>query len=239
MTDEIERTSLDFIKNLTGVTASEIQAYFTEIESNREFNHLFAENRSNAHGRQFYSWSMNIGTTLGTVLYTLCRIQKPDAVVETGVASGVSSAYILCALQENGHGELYSIDLTWEETARYPGRSLHSAPDGASWERQGERQSGWIIPDYLRHRWHLIQGKSSEKLPPLLEELGTIDIFLHDSEHSYRNMLREYRTAWAHLKAGGILLSHNIDMTDAFSDFCRSAGQEGFRLTNMGAAVKI
>jgi len=61
--------------------------------------------------------------------------------VETGVFSGVSSSYILCAMEANKRGQLYSIDLP-------------------QWH---EGKSGWVIPDYLRHRWHLIQGKSSEK----------------------------------------------------------------------------
>lgn len=44
-------------------------------------------------------------------LYTIIRIRKPDIVVETGVAQGVSSTFILQALEDNGRGQLYSIDL--------------------------------------------------------------------------------------------------------------------------------
>jgi len=147
---------------------------------------------------------------------TQINAQKPDIVVETGVASGVSSSYILCAMEENRHGQLYSIDQPW-------------------WK---EEQSGWMIPDYLRHRWHLVPGKSSERLLPVLKEVAEIDIFLHDSDHSYRNMLREFQTAWTYLKAGGLLLSHNIDTNNAFSDFCRERGVKGYTLTIMGGVMK-
>src|SRR5512147_455215 len=59
-------------------------------------------------------------------------------VAETGVASGVSSSYFLCALAANGGGRLHSIDFpTWE-------------PD-----------TGWIVPDNLKDRWELIVGRSS------------------------------------------------------------------------------
>jgi len=84
----------------------------------------------------------------------------------------------------------------------------------------------------------LILGKSSEKLAPLLKKVAEIDIFLHDSEHSYQNMLWEFQTAWLYLKAGGLLLSHNIDTNDAFSGFCQGHGLKGHSLTNMGGIVK-
>jgi predicted O-methyltransferase YrrM len=215
MDSMIQGSAESFIMGLTGVSAAEIQKSDAEIRLNQEFHNRIEEKRSNS-GRGQYSWGYGVGATLGMVLYTVCRRQNPDTVVETGVASGVSSSYILCALEKNEHGQLYSIDQPW-------------------W--QGD-QSGWMIPDYLRHRWHLIRGKSSEKLMPLLEELGEIDIFLHDSEHSYKNMLWEFQTAWAYLKTGGILFSHNIDNNDSFSDFCRDRRVKVYSLTNMGGVVK-
>ena len=215
MNNDLSAVAQDFIKNLTGANSMEIQKYAVEITSNKEPLKRFEEDKNSIYGRRFRSRGMGIGTRLGTVLYILCRKLKPAAVVETGVASGVSSAYILSALEENNHGELHSIDLP---------------------SRGGE--SGWLVPDYLRYRWQLIVGRSSDKLPTLLEKLGTIDIFLHDSDHSYQNMFWEYETAWDHLKTGGILLSHNIDVNNAFSNFCRKTGGQGFLLANMGGIVK-
>ncbi len=216
MDSRIQRAAESFITSLTGANAAEIREYVAEIRLNQEFHNRIEENRSVFSGKLHSSWHFGIGTTLGMVLYTICRRQKPDVVVETGVASGVSSSYILCALEQNKHGQLCSIDLPW-------------------WQ---EAESGWIIPNYLRNRWHLIVGKSAEKLAPLLKKVGEIDIFLHDSEHSYQNMLWEFRTAWMYLKAGGLLLSHNIDTNDAFSDFGRDCAIEGCSLTNMGGMVK-
>lgn len=45
------------------------------------------------------------------ILYTIVRAYKPEIVVETGVAHGVTSAFMLCAMHENNKGHLYSIDL--------------------------------------------------------------------------------------------------------------------------------
>lgn len=208
-----QRAVQDFVKNLTGAAFTEIQGYISEIASDRDFRSQLEANQDRYGSRRFSYWE--VGATPGAVLYALCRQLKPGAVVETGVASGFSSAYILCGLEENRHGRLYSIDLPWRE-----------------------HQSGWVIPDYLRQRWQLLVGRSADKMPALLEKLGTIDIFFHDSDHSYDNMLREFQTAWAHLRFGGILLAHNIDYNDAFTDFCRSVRQRGQVLGGLGGITR-
>lgn len=138
-------------------------------------------------------------------VYALVRLLKPGVMVETGVADGTTSAYILRAMEENGRGKLYSIDLP---SSRLP---AGKAP-------------GWIVPEELRKRWELRVGDAAGLLPPLLEELGEIDIFLHDSLHTYGHMLFEFRAAWPRLKAGGLLLSHDIGRNAAFFDFVSEAG---------------
>jgi predicted O-methyltransferase YrrM len=216
MDNRIQKVTESFIMDLTGADAALSQEYFAEIRHNQEFYNRSEENRRVFGKRRYSSWNYGIGIMLGAVLYIVCRRQKPDIVVETGVASGVSSSHILCALEKNKRGQLYSIDLP-------------------SWQ---ESQSGWIIPDYLRHRWHLTLGRSSETLEPLLRKVANIDIFLHDSDHSYQNMLWEFQTAWTYLKSGGLLFSHNIDYNNAFSDFCRDHGIRGYALGDMGGVMK-
>ncbi|MES4787406.1 MAG: class I SAM-dependent methyltransferase [Nitrospiraceae bacterium] len=144
------------------------------------------------------------------------RILKPAIVVETGVAAGISSAYILKALEDNDKGELFSIDFPNYEQKYFPKLGLKPVsiiPEG--------EEPGFVIPSELRHRWHLLFGKSQEILPRLLREIGFIDCFLHDSEHTYENMMFEYREAWRHLRDSGLLLSDNVFMNSAFNDFCK------------------
>jgi predicted O-methyltransferase YrrM len=149
-------------------------------------------------------------------LYALTRFLKPHIVVETGVGFGESAYFILQALQDNGSGELYSID--------YPRSSYPSDAgiqiDESSYTSQDDKP-GRLIPDHLRKHWTLLLGKSSEKLPSLCKNLGTIDLFFHDSEHTYLNMMREYETVWPHLREKGILASHDIDWNSAFEDFAQ------------------
>lgn len=141
-----------------------------------------------------------IDETSGFFLYILCKILKPEKIVETGVAYGLASAYILQALHENKKGMLYSIDYVFRP-----------------WETKS--MIGSLIPNELRDRWKLIYGPSSRKLKELLVSLGTVDVFFHDSLHTFDNMTLEFNTAWSFIKKEGFLLSDDIAGNDAFYNF--------------------
>jgi hypothetical protein len=145
-------------------------------------------------------------------LYLVCRYIRPEKIVETGVHHGFSSAFMLKALEETG-GRLYSIDLPNVEYETDDGR-IHR--DVLS----PESETGFVVPERLRANWELILGDSREKLPQLLQTIGEIDIFHHDSAHTYDLMTFEFETVWPHLKHDGLLLSHDADRSDAFEDFC-------------------
>jgi predicted O-methyltransferase YrrM len=160
---------------------------------------------------------MNVGQITATVeLYSAVRILAPDIVVETGVAAGVSSAYILAALERNGKGRLYSIDLPGYEKEYLP--KLGIKPSALL---PASKQPGYIVPEHLRHRWALKIGKSQELLEPLMNQLDSIDMFFHDGEHTYENMIFEFNLAWKHLKNGGALLADNVSWNEALTDFAR------------------
>ncbi len=157
-------------------------------------------------------------------LYGLVREFKPKVLVETGVCNGVSTAVILAALERNNAGSLYSIDFPeyadtdYEEGVFWEGKKGAVIPKGDL--------PGWVIPDKYRGRWHLVLGRSQEKLPIVLDELGEIDFFMHDSEHSYECMTFEYEQAWEHLKPGGLLVSDDISWNSSFHDFSEKHSRE-------------
>ena len=144
----------------------------------------------------------NADLDLGRLCYVLCRYQKPENVVETGVANGATSSFILQALEKNGVGELYSIDL--------PPLAVY-----------GGREVGSLVPDYLRPRWHLEFGSSRRVMPRMLKQLGTIDMFVHDSLHSYHNVRRELNVASKRLAPKGIVVVDNIAGNSAFTEWSR------------------
>jgi hypothetical protein len=161
-------------------------------------------------------------------LYVIVRALKPEAVVETGVAAGISSSFILQALEDNNKGTLYSIDLPNYDLPN----DLTFIPDG--------KHPGFAIPERLKKRWQLRLGTSKDILPGLLAEIGRVDIFLHDSEHSYENMLFEFVAAWDYLQHGGLLLSHDIAWNNAFKHFSREIKHKPTELylTGAGAIAK-
>lgn len=132
------------------------------------------------------------------LLYILTRLVKPEFVVETGVGAGYSTSHILKALDKNESGMLYSIDYA-----------------------ENEEPYGWLVPDDLKDRWKLYKGPSSEHLPAILDQLGGIDLFIHDSDHSYENMIWEFRIVWPHLRKGGVFLSHDVGRNDALHTFLK------------------
>jgi len=154
------------------------------------------------------------------LLYTLCKIVKPEKIVETGVAYGLSTSYILQALNENKKGTLYSIDSVFR-----------------SWE--SVKMIGSMIPNRLKNRWEFVQGESSKKLEPLLKSVGMIDIFLHDSLHRYKNMMYEYRTSWPFIKNNGLLISDDIIANNAFYDFSQQFIQKPVIFSEQNKESKI
>jgi len=150
--------------------------------------------------------------------YVTVRLMQPEVVVETGVAEGFSSWFILLALQQNRHGILYSIDLPNQDVELFPGgpRQTEILPDG--------KQTGFIVPKNLRSRWQLHLGDAKELLPRLLQTLNKIDIFIHDSWHSYDHMMLEFQIAWPYLRKDGVLLSDDVDLHTALPDFAAKVG---------------
>ncbi len=94
--------------------------------------------------------------------YATIRAFAPDIILETGVANGVSSSYLLLALEKNRRGKLYSVEVG---DSRYlpPGKPI-----------------GWIVPDRLKSRWNLRIGDSRELLPKLLAELSPGGLLISD-----------------------------------------------------------
>jgi predicted O-methyltransferase YrrM len=144
---------------------------------------------------------------LATIMRAVVRLAKPAIAVETGVAQGVTTAVTLQAMADNGTGRLYSIDL--------PPLTADKAYIGS------------LVPERLRSRWTLRTGPSRHELPGLLAELGAIDLFLHDADHTYEAQTEEYEQAWPRLRPGGLLVSDDI-VNPAFMDFAARVGGKPF-----------
>jgi predicted O-methyltransferase YrrM len=205
---------------------AELARYQREVRASGLLDHLFEKGREHAVAvAEGDGHSLGaIGYTEGVYLYAVLRKVRPQTAVETGVANGFSTAFSLLALQANGEGHLYSIDLPREVGRDYDAGTFYEGEGRAGIPPGSE--PGWLIPPELKERWTLILGRSQEELPPLLERLGTIDSFMHDSEHSFDCMWFEFSQAWPVLRPGGVLLSDDVNANEAFSRFADQVGRE-------------
>lgn len=130
---------------------------------------------------------------------------RPAAIVETGVAHGLTSRVVLEGLERNGNGHLWSVDLPAVDSRLHP-------------------EIGMAVPKDLRSRWTYVQGTSRERLPQLLAELRELDLFVHDSLHTGRNTRFELESAWAVLRPGGVAVVDDVDRSLGFRAFVDESG---------------
>lgn len=158
-------------------------------------------------GRQTYGGYDDADSGFARALWCLVHHLGATEVVETGVAHGVSSRIMLEALLRSSGGRLSSVDLA---PMTVPERSA---------------QMALAIPEELRDRWLFVPGSSRRRLPGLLRELPPIDLFVHDSLHSTRNVHWELTTSWRALRPGGFVVVDDVEINWGFDRFLRG-GQD-------------
>ena len=143
-----------------------------------------------------YPSNMKIEYNTSFLIYSLVRLLKPAKVVETGVANGHSTFFILNALMKNQNGRLYSIDVS--------------------------NDVGSLISEDLKPYWNLyvLPKKNKKTLNQYLNKIKPIDIFIHDSNHMYYWQMIEYESFLKNISSNGFILSDDVDSSYAFIDFC-------------------
>jgi predicted O-methyltransferase YrrM len=142
------------------------------------------------------------------LLYLAVRALTPELVVETGTFNGAASAFLLQALDHNGAGRLLSFDVV-------------DAADALRVRLPAGHQPGWLVPERLRARFELVLGDVRVTLRRRLEAEPQLDLFFHDSLHTTRQMLFEFRVAWRRLRPGGLLISDDVFWNPAFWAFTK------------------
>jgi predicted O-methyltransferase YrrM len=99
------------------------------------------------------------------------------------------------------------------------------------------RSSGWIVPDIYRDRFHVQVGDAKELLPKLVDRVDRIDLFFHDSDHTYNHMMFEFNEAMRKLVPGGVVLADDISWNASLWDFADARGVPSYNFRGtMGAA---
>lgn len=168
----------------------------------------------------------SLGNTFGKWIYCCVRVLQPTSMIETGVAHGSSSWIILNAMEKNKKGKLISIDLPNNDTNEAYNFGVKTPP------------TGWRVPEQLRQRWSLRLGDARILLPEALKEFGQLDIFFHDSDHSYEHMKFEFETSLPYLSPTGILLSDDVHKNAAYAELVSKNGLRALQFNKGGAAIR-
>jgi predicted O-methyltransferase YrrM len=127
--------------------------------------------------------------------YALVRAAQPDHIVETGTHLGLGSCAIAAALLRNGHGRLTTIDV--------------------------DPAAGYLIGE----PWADVVDRRTGNSVELLAELNDVDMFLHDSLHTYEHETRELAAVGPNLSTDAIILSDNAHESSALSDWAEQTGR--------------
>ncbi len=127
--------------------------------------------------------------------YAIVRAKQPDHVVETGTHLGLGSCAIAAALLRNGHGRLTTIDI--------------------------DPEAGYLIGE----PWANVIDRRIGDSIDMLTKLSEVDMFLHDSLHTYDYETRELMAVGPNLHADAIILSDNAHESSALSDWAERSGR--------------
>ena len=179
-------------------------SHFLEEPALKEIEEEVQTNIDNLSSEAPFALDHNGDFCLARLCYVLCRALVPKNAIETGVCYGVTSSFLLKAMDVNGLGELHSVDM----------------PPLAD---EGGELIGGLIPPSVRGRWHLYRGTSRWLLPRILRQVAPLDFFLHDSLHTYRNMKRELKMITPHLARPAVVISDDIEGNPAFLEWSSRA----------------
>ena len=136
------------------------------------------------------------------LLYAICRLLAPSRMLETGVANGHSTFFLLRAMMQNGRGQLHSVDVS--------------------------DNVGQLLTEEERAHWSLyvLTAPWRRSFARIVDMVSPIDMFFHDSDHTYGWQMFEYRVAQEALSPEGVLLSDDVDHSLAFFDFCMARSRK-------------
>ena len=138
------------------------------------------------------------------LLYFLILKFKPLNIVETGVAAGWSSLFILRALKKNGKGFLFSSDFPYFRL------------------KNPEQYIGYLAQDEVnKHNWCLDIRGDDVALKEFVNRLknNEIDIFHYDSDKSYSGRLKSLKILGSKINSKTIIIFDDIQNNLHFRDY--------------------
>ena len=216
----LNHLSLEQLSKYLNIDLKKIEELYSELLEDSQF--LGEINEQIQLSRKFYQKAIFKHEELDSIdwmaiqriiLYILVRLYKPAVCLETGVFYGGNTCFILNALRRNNFGELISIDL--------PANKIESSErhflvgDGENIPQ--ELDSGFLIHKSLKNKWNFIRGDSLQEIPKIEKK---VDLYIHDSEHSFQFIKKEMSLIWNKLSDNAIIVADDLDWSNGFFRFC-------------------
>jgi predicted O-methyltransferase YrrM len=195
----LNRLYLDsFISVISGHELASIERHSRELETDEQLRELLRKRTRVNRDRHNCDVEPRYGRRLGW--YALVRATKPRVVVETGVDRGLGTAVIAAALKRNADegfsSELYATDIVAD--------------------------CGHLLAEPYKSFCRVLIGDSVESLKKLAV---SVDIFLHDSDHTPEYEWAEFLAIEPRLHPGSIVLSDNSQATLKLLEFAQRRGK--------------
>lgn len=212
--------SLELLAYYLDIEFQKINSLYIELLEDQEF--LGEINEQIANVRPFYERGIFRHERLDSVdwmaiqriiLYIIVRLYRPAVCLETGVFYGGTTCFILNALRRNKFGKLISIDLPRNDNAK---SSKHHLVGDSEYIPEN-LDIGFIVHSAQKERWTLIRGDSLKEIPKISDK---IDLYNHDSDHSFDFVRREMNLVWDKLNSNAIIMADDLDWSNGFYSFC-------------------
>jgi len=199
VTEHNLREMAEFVHLVTGAPRETARCYLDEGLADTGLRRHVAEVTAAVPFCAFADREARFGRRLGW--YALARILKPRVVVESGVDKGLGTCLLAAALLRNeadgSPGKAYALDI--------------------------EPGAGWLVRPPYSSAVEFRVGDSHATLRQMSEQ---IDLFVHDSDHSYQHEAGEYRIIQERLSDEAVVVSDNAHKSTALMDFAASVGRD-------------
>src|SRR5258708_13895266 len=106
---ELTRADERFLSTVTDCNAVKISRFLEEPFDDADFAEHIRKIRNILGSAAISTADLYAKKVL--IQYAIVRALKPDVMLETGIANGVSSSYLLLAMEKNQKGHLHSVEI--------------------------------------------------------------------------------------------------------------------------------
>lgn len=194
ITDDNKKYLAAFMSEITSTSYQQVHAYMEEINRNTVILQDVRKKIADTHDRYHIDPNMYFGRRIGW--YMLVRICKPKIIVETGVEKGLGACLLTYALMKNakeGH------------TGMYYGTEI-------------DPTAGNLFTYPYNTFGKILVGDSVKSLRQFSH---TIDMFIHDSDHSPEYEMKEYLAVKDKLSKYAYVISDNAHSSNTLFRFAQ------------------